>query len=173
MQGRETEMYKLVAAMTPVRKDKWPSREAAISWMQARPPWSAWDQRVFDVYAKYGLQSLPTPYYPDKQGVTLTTHRSGENIAFTGEIFSYHALYRLNQICDSIPVHLIYGAENDMFDREVQDSIIDPKEGRNFASITRLQGVGHLVVEEAPLKLARAIFAIIRKMPQPDTDIKL
>ncbi|KNZ80777.1 hypothetical protein J132_04282 [Termitomyces sp. J132] len=167
MKDRETEMYKLVAAMTPLRKDIWASHEAAIKWMQARPPWSSWDQRVFDTYTKYGLQPLPTPYYPDKKGVTLTTHRSGENIAFTGEIFAFHALFRLNQICDSVPVHLIYGEENDMFDREVQDSLVDPKEGRNFASITRIKDVGHLIVQEAPAKLAKAIFAILRKTPPP------
>ncbi|KAG6826676.1 hypothetical protein H0H87_006724, partial [Tephrocybe sp. NHM501043] len=144
MQEQETEMYKLVRAMTPERKDRWASREAAIKWMQARPPWTSWDPRVFHVYTKYGLQSLPTPYYPDKEGVTLTTHRTGENIAFTGEKFALSGLYRLNVICSVMPVHLIYGAENDMFDREAQDSIIDPKEGRTFASVTRIEGAGHL-----------------------------
>ncbi|KAG6809545.1 hypothetical protein H0H92_015843 [Tricholoma furcatifolium] len=114
MKEQESEMYKLVRAMTPLRKDIWASRDAATKWMQTRLPWSAWDRRVFDIYTEYGLQPLPTPYYPDKQGVTLTTHRSGENIAFTGEVFAYHALYRLNQICDAVPVHLIYGGENDM-----------------------------------------------------------
>ncbi|KAG6833969.1 hypothetical protein H0H93_012872, partial [Arthromyces matolae] len=144
MKDHETEMYKLVAAMTPIRKDRWPSQEAAVKWMEKRVPWNMWDRRVFDAFTKYGLQPLPTPYYPDKQGVTLSTHRSGENNAFTGEIFSFHALHRLSQICNDIPVHLIYGGVNDMFDHEVQDSIVDPKEGRNFASITRLKGVGHL-----------------------------
>ncbi|KAG5733916.1 hypothetical protein E4T56_gene89, partial [Termitomyces sp. T112] len=52
-------------------------------------------------------------------------------------------------------------------DREVQDSLVDPKEGRNFASITRIKDVGHLIVQEAPAKLAKAIFAILRKTPPP------
>ncbi|KAF8075722.1 Alpha/beta hydrolase fold-1 [Lyophyllum atratum] len=171
-QDQQTEIYKLVAAMTPLRRDIWASREAAAKWLRARPPCASWDQRVFDIYVKYALQPLPTPYYPDKQGVTLTTHRSGENIAFTGTKFAYHALYRLNQICDSVPIHLIFGAENDMFSREEQDSIIDAKNGRNFASVTRISGVGHLVVEEAPLKLARSIFAILRKAPQVDSEVQ-
>jgi hypothetical protein len=64
---------------------------------------------------KYGLQELPTPYYPDRNtGVTLTTHRSEENVAFTGVRFMGDALNRLNQICDYVPVHLIFGARNDM-----------------------------------------------------------
>ncbi|GLB40672.1 putative alpha/beta hydrolase family protein [Lyophyllum shimeji] len=170
MAGQETEVYKLVAAMTPLRRDLWASREAAARWMRARPPFATWDERVFEIYVKYGLQPLPTPYYPDKQGVTLTTHRSGENVGFTGIKFTYHALYRLNQICEYVPVHLIFGAENDLFSREQQESIVDPKNGRTFASVTWLKGVGHLVVEEAPLKLARSIFAILRKTPQPDAE---
>jgi len=170
VQGQETEVYKLVAAMTPVRRDIWASREAAAKWMRARPPCATWDQRVFDIYVKYGLQPLPTPYYPDKEGVTLTTHRSGENIAFTGIGFAYHALCRLNQICDYVPVHLIYGGENDLFSREEQASTIDAKNGRHFVSVTRIKGIGHLVVEEAPLKLARSIFAILRRTPQPDPE---
>ncbi|GLB33147.1 hypothetical protein LshimejAT787_0100320 [Lyophyllum shimeji] len=170
MEGQETEAYKLLAAMTPRRRDLWASREAAAKWMRARPPFANWDERVFEIYVKYGLQPLPTPYYPDKQGVTLTTHRSGENIAFTGIKFIYHALYRLNQICEYVPVHLIYGAENDLFSREQQESIVDPKNGRTFASVTRLKGVGHLVVEEAPLKLAKSIFTIMRKTPRQDDE---
>ncbi|KAG6918460.1 hypothetical protein DXG01_014087 [Tephrocybe rancida] len=176
MRGRESEMYKLVEAMTPLRKDVWPSRENAAAWMRNRLPWSSWDPRVLDVYTEYGLQDLPTPYYPDKKGVTLTTHRSGENIAFTGEIFSFHALYRLNQICADLPVHLVYGGENDMFEREVQDTIIDPQEGRKFESVRRLEGVGHLVVQEAPLKLAKAILDILRQTssskPTQEREIK-
>ncbi|KAG6826677.1 hypothetical protein H0H92_014887 [Tricholoma furcatifolium] len=45
------------------------------------------------------------------------------------------------------------------------DRIIDPNEGRNFASVTRIAGAGHLVVQEAPSKVAQAIFAILRKNP--------
>ncbi|KAG6885317.1 hypothetical protein C0993_003294 [Termitomyces sp. T159_Od127] len=118
MKHQKSEMYKLVAAMTPLRKDIWASQEAAVKWMQARPPWSSWDQRVFDVYTH--LTSSPTTS-----------------------------------------------------DREVQDSIVDPKEGRKFASITRIKGVGHLVVQEAPAKLAKAIFAVLRKTPKLDAVSRL
>ncbi|KAG5634602.1 hypothetical protein H0H81_001404 [Sphagnurus paluster] len=166
MRGQEMEMYKLVAVMTPLRRDIWESREAAAKWMRPRPPCQTWDQRVFNAYVKHGLTSLPTPYYPEKNvGVTLTTHRSGENIAFTGERFTYHALYRLNQICADVPVHLVYGAENDMFPRVAQGAIVDVEEGRVFASIRRIEGVGHLVVQDAPLKLARTLLAILRNEP--------
>jgi hypothetical protein len=50
MEGRETEIYKLVEATTPLRRDIWASREAAEQWLKSRPPWGTWDQRVFDLY---------------------------------------------------------------------------------------------------------------------------
>lgn len=75
-------------------------------------------------------------------------------------------------------------------DREVQESIIDPEQGRNMASVTRIKGVGHLVktalmfphgvadrilfqvVQEAPKKLADVLFAILQGAP-PGTTSKL
>lgn len=50
MEYQENEMYKLVAAMTPLRRDIWASHEAAIEWMKVRPPFNMWDPRVFDIY---------------------------------------------------------------------------------------------------------------------------
>jgi len=164
--GQDSEIYKMVEVMTPVRKDIWKSVEDASKWLKARVPWGSWGERVFDAYVKYGLRSLPTAYYPDKTGTTLTTHRLAENIAFTGKLFSYDALNRLNQICAHVPVHLIFGDNADMFERPTQESIINPQEGRVFASVTRLEDAGHLVVQEAPTKLASAIFDILKTAGQ-------
>ncbi|KIM42595.1 hypothetical protein M413DRAFT_26627 [Hebeloma cylindrosporum] len=172
--GQESDVYKMVKEMTPVRRDIWKSSDDAKAWLKSRIPWGAWDERVFDVYVKYGLRSLPTAFYPDKvSGTTLTTHRLAENVAFTGKIFSYDALNRLNQICAYVPVHLIYGGNNDMFEREVQDSLINPQEGRTFASVMRLEDVGHLVVQEAPTKLAAAIFDVLNQTDLRSTVSKL
>ncbi|KAF8229948.1 hypothetical protein L208DRAFT_144014 [Tricholoma matsutake] len=163
MEEHRTEIYKLVEATTPMRRDIWDSAEAASKWMKSRVPWKTWDPRVFEIYVKYGLQPLPTPYYPDNHsGVTLTTHKTEEFVAFTGTRFSTEAVYRLNQICDYLPVHLVLGARNDLFSREEQDSIVDPKECRNIASVTRVKGAGHLIVQEAPRRLAETLFGILR-----------
>ncbi|PPQ85923.1 hypothetical protein CVT25_014800 [Psilocybe cyanescens] len=160
--GHFSDLYKMVQMMTPIRRDIWKSFDAATKWLRASLPIETWDSRVFDAYIKYGIRSLPTAFYPDhKAGVTLTTHRQEENIAFTGEIYIRDAVNRLNMICKYVPVHLIYGGRNDMFERDVQDSLINPKEGRTFASVVRLEDAGHLVVQEAPSKLAAAILATL------------
>jgi hypothetical protein len=50
MEEQRTEIYKLVEATTPMRRDIWDSREAAKKWMKSRLPWAAWDPRVFEIY---------------------------------------------------------------------------------------------------------------------------
>ncbi|KAF9037061.1 alpha/beta-hydrolase [Panaeolus papilionaceus] len=160
-----SDMYKAVQGSTPLRRDMWDSKQSAAAWMKKRLPWSRWDDRAFNVFIEHNLRPLPTAHYPDiKTGVTLTTHKSEENMAFTGQIFSLDATDRLNQVCRYRPVHLIYGGLCDMFTKDVQDSLVSEQEGRTFASITRLSAkVGHLVVQEAPAELARAMFSILSK----------
>jgi len=65
----------------------------------------------------------------------------------------------LKRTCSRIPVHIIFGTINDYIPRFVQDALTDPSSGRDFASITRIEGVGHLVPQEAPEKLGEAIVA--------------
>ncbi|PPR03106.1 hypothetical protein CVT24_012411 [Panaeolus cyanescens] len=162
MANQDSDMYRIIESTTPERRDTWDNSDAAIAWLEKRIPWAMWDKRVFSIYVKYGLRPLPTAYYPDKTtGVTLTTHRLAENVAFTGKRFSLDALDRLNTICRHLPVHLVYGDRNDMFEREFQDSIVCKEEGRTFASVTRLEDVGHLVVQEAPTALAQTLFSIL------------
>ncbi|KAF8800121.1 alpha/beta-hydrolase [Phlegmacium glaucopus] len=159
--GQTTNLYQLMEAAVPIRKDIWKDFETAAQWFRKR---LRWDER------KHGLRSLPTAHYPDKtSGVTLKTYRLAEYIPFTRAWvpFIYDALNRLNQICQHLPVHLIYGARNDLFERDVQDSLINPQEGRVFASITRIEDAGHLVVQEAPTKLAEAIFDILSHVSWP------
>ena len=71
----------------------------------------------------------------------------------------------LNVACSRIPVHVIFGGINDFMcvskmealgyiltsysmllrERKIQDALTNPKSGRRFASITRVEGAGHLV----------------------------
>lgn len=173
-----TAMYKTVATVN--RHDIWASREAAKVWLGKRFPWKDWDPEVLDIYVvsislsislssftvvqNQGLRPLPTAFYPDKtDGVTLNATWADENSAYTKDgATQITSLWHLNILCGALPVHLIYGAKNDLMcvkislndvqftpiscsSREIQDSIIDASEGRTFASITRIPGAGHWV----------------------------
>ncbi len=51
-------------ALSAVRRDLWPSREAAAASMGRSDFYQAWDPRVFDLWIEHGLRDTPTPLYP-------------------------------------------------------------------------------------------------------------
>ena len=53
--GHESEVYKMVEEMTPLRRDVWKSSDDAKTWLKSRIPWGAWNERVFEVYVVRSL----------------------------------------------------------------------------------------------------------------------
>lgn len=49
LEFRNTTMDFTVGA-TSVRRDTWPSKEAAFAWLSKRQPWNSWDPRVVRLY---------------------------------------------------------------------------------------------------------------------------
>ena len=57
--GQDSDVYKMVAEMTPLRRDIWKSSDDAKAWLKSRIPWGTWDERVFDVYVvSYPMLSI-------------------------------------------------------------------------------------------------------------------
>ncbi|KAJ7075855.1 Alpha/beta hydrolase fold-1 [Mycena belliarum] len=164
-QLHKTPMYAAVATMTPLRRDIWASHKAAKDWLMKRPPWSSWSEDALESYVTYGLRKLPTAHYPDKQGVTLCCIKEDEAQAYASGDEDFDALWRLNQICQKLPVHVIWAEVDDLFSKELKDSIADPSQGRDFASITRVAESGHMVPQERPKLLGKAVLAIVRGTP--------
>lgn len=52
------------AKASSVRRDRWPSREAAEIAFKKSKFYQSWDARVLDLWLKYGLRDLPTYLYP-------------------------------------------------------------------------------------------------------------
>ena len=75
-----TEIYKLVEAMTPIRRDIWSTREAAIKWMKSRLPFASWDPRVFDIYAVCMLNLPPHLTTPDSISTGVRATASPDTI---------------------------------------------------------------------------------------------
>ncbi|KAK0186736.1 alpha/beta-hydrolase, partial [Armillaria mellea] len=157
-----TTMFKAISTIKR-RHDVWASRDEAKTWFRKRFPWKAWDPEVLDTYVNHRLRTLPTAFYPDKSnGVTLSATWVDENAAYSKDSGSATiALWNLNTLCGVLPVDLVYGTKNDLFAREIRDSIVDTTEGRNFASITRVAGTGHWVVQEVPKQIAEALWKIL------------
>ena len=64
------------------RRDFWPSRAEAEDAMRKQKYYQSWDPRVLDRWLQFGLRDTPSPLYPDKSGVTLTTTKHQECFTF-------------------------------------------------------------------------------------------
>ncbi|KDR69560.1 hypothetical protein GALMADRAFT_145312 [Galerina marginata CBS 339.88] len=161
MANNMTEMYRIVEKTTSSRRSMWNSKEEAYMWLKKRSPWKFWDPRILKLHVEHGLRQLPSPFNPDQNGVALICRPTNEAAAFSGTSATHKAVEHLNIISSVIPIHLVFGARNDMFSREVQDSIHDPSVGRVIKSVKRVEGAGHLIVQEKPGPLADTLYSIL------------
>ncbi|KAL9054089.1 MAG: hypothetical protein Q9162_004346 [Coniocarpon cinnabarinum] len=53
-----------------MKKDQWPSREAAITSVKRQPLMKTLDPRAVELFAQYGLRELPTLLYPEEPDAT-------------------------------------------------------------------------------------------------------
>ncbi|PIL24611.1 hypothetical protein GSI_12495 [Ganoderma sinense ZZ0214-1] len=155
--------YDDIIAMAKTRKDVWPSRAAARAWMSTRLPWKRWKPRSLDLFIEHGLRDLPTMTYPEAQGgVTLCCTRAQEAVGYVYYKDAGDGLERLKDVCPTIPVHCILGDRFDIIPEAAKANIVDERQGRKMATITTIQGCGHLVLMEDHQSVARAIWDILR-----------
>ncbi|KAF9016640.1 alpha/beta-hydrolase [Hymenopellis radicata] len=160
MLGKDTPIYKVAVRSIPYRHAKWPTRVEARRFFESRAPWSRWDNRILDVYVKHGLKALP------QGGVSLMCSPKHEAAPFILDHNAVAPIPVLNDICQRIPVHVVFGEINDMFSRAKQESLL---RDRFFTSVTRVPDAGHMIVQEAPDDLADVLFGIL----QHDRESKL
>ncbi|KAF2772947.1 hypothetical protein EJ03DRAFT_371411 [Teratosphaeria nubilosa] len=70
------------AASTTFRRDKWPSREAAIDYFSKSPVHKQWDPRVLDLYFDHGLMDLPAEAEREPGPAALKTPKHQEAVNF-------------------------------------------------------------------------------------------
>ncbi|CAZ80266.1 unnamed protein product [Tuber melanosporum] len=70
------------SVLSAKRQDVWPSMAEAEKYVRSRTFYKTWDPRVLEIYLAIGFRPLPTPIYPDKAGVTLTTTKHQEVYTF-------------------------------------------------------------------------------------------
>jgi len=146
------------------RRDIWPSSEEAYSLLKARPSWKVWDDRVLKIFVKDGMRSLPTAEYPDRMdGVTLKCSRIQETACYRDPLGHSRAYLTLRSAVHRVPIHMIYGAIDDYLPREVKDDVVNIGAGgeRNLASLARVEGAGHLIIQMNPRGLAQKIHAAL------------
>ncbi|EPQ51252.1 alpha/beta-hydrolase [Gloeophyllum trabeum ATCC 11539] len=154
-------------------RSRWSSKSAVFEWTSKRLPWSRWDSQVLDLYLEYGFResSSTEEAAAGRPSVTPKCTRVTEAASQTDTVaYREAANMLLNQIMPHVPVHLIFGRDEDIVPKWVQDSMIDGGAGL-WASVHGMDGVGHLVVQEDPRGLAQLIVkdlkeGLLLSMPQ-------
>ncbi|PFH48514.1 hypothetical protein AMATHDRAFT_149724 [Amanita thiersii Skay4041] len=141
------------------RRDIWPSKEEAYKIMKSKS-FKHWDDRVLRIYVEQGLRPLPTAIYPElTEGVTLKCPRSYEAACYRDRTGHPRAYRMLKHITPKVPTHFIYGSIDDQLPRAVQEDVIKYAAGgeQMLASLSKVEGAGHLVVQIDPKGLGRKI----------------
>lgn len=144
----------LLVSATSVRRDTWDSREAAFNWFKERLPWKVWDPRVIRLLSEHGLQETMA-------GVILKCSKEQEAVSYRDAKPQFDATVLLSRVSRAIPVHVIWGTTNDLVPELTKESLTDVSEGRVVASVTKVHGAGHMIVQEQPDRLADVISKIL------------
>ncbi|CAL1697815.1 unnamed protein product [Somion occarium] len=148
------------------RRDVFPSREEATKYVQNSGVSKHWDPRVQKVFVKHGLRQLPTAEYPKlTEGVTLKCSKVMEIACYKDALGRTRAFQRLHLLCSQIPVHFVYGVINDQVPGVVKENFLTVGAKGRHASVTRIDGAGHLVPHMQPQRLGRALMEILQCRP--------
>ncbi|KAH8115696.1 Alpha/beta hydrolase fold-1 [Phellopilus nigrolimitatus] len=145
------------------RRDVWSNRQQALEALKQRGRTRKWDPRVLDVFVTYALRTHPGARFTDTpyNGVNLCCSRDEEAAMYRDVDGPTKPVLDLNEACQRLPIHVIFGDDVDYIPREVQDALVDPASPRRFASVSRIGNSGHLVPHQAPAALAKAFVDIL------------
>jgi len=139
---------------TSARKDTWRSRSEALAYFMKRLPWKTWDPRIVQLLVDYGLEETG-------DGAKLKCDRRQEAVSYGDTEPHFEGATLITRLCHSLPIHLIFGARDDLVPDFIKDSLSDTPQGRFVASISRVKHAGHMVLQEQPDRLADSICEIL------------
>ncbi|KAF9502272.1 alpha/beta-hydrolase [Pleurotus eryngii] len=157
------EQMEFVVRMTMDRRDHWASKDEAFAWLSKRYPWSTWDTRVVKLLADHGLEQ-------HEDGARLKCQRKHEAVSYTQVEGPFEAADLLTTISKTIPIHLVWGENEDIIPEIIRDSLSDASAGKSVTSTSRVvEDAGHMVVQEKPNELANAICEVLHdcRLPCP------
>ncbi|RDB15645.1 Abhydrolase domain-containing protein mpaH [Hypsizygus marmoreus] len=158
-----------LTAWTWLRRDVWSSRSAAKKELLSTPVHQTWDPRELDLYVKYALRIHPAKAYAPPfsfNGVTTCLTKEQEAASYRSEHLVVDAMEAYTATTREIPVHLVFGTIHDVGTPGLQQILSDKTAGRTPASVTYVEGAGHLAVQQKPEDVAEAIFAIMSVPPR-------
>lgn len=119
-----------------IKKDRWPSREAAMTSITKSPFYAHWDPRVLSLFREHGLRSLPTSAAQNdtKDTVTLTTTKHQEVLSFARAAFPPSRTQNLASFVPTLDTHPDLGA-----DRHASNAFYRPESTMTFQQLPYLR----------------------------------
>ncbi|KAJ7775678.1 Alpha/Beta hydrolase protein [Mycena maculata] len=148
------------------RRDVWTDRQQAMAALKRRDRTKKWDPRILNIFVEYGVLEHPGARYPEGAypGVTLACTRDQEAAMYRDPDGATKPMDTLNRMCHTRPVHLILGGIPDFVPKRVHKAIM---EATPYASITTIEDAGHLIVQEVPDRLGKAIYDALAMNARP------
>ncbi|KAJ4469260.1 Alpha/beta hydrolase fold-1 [Lentinula aciculospora] len=152
-------MVKLMKKGIQSQAENWSDREAARQYLTKQLPWSQWERSVLESYLQYGLEDSTDA--TGKPVVKLICSRAEEASTYGRYLESWDALSMLEQLCSSIPIHVVFGSKDRLIPREWKASVVDASKGRKVAGVHQIQA-SHMVPAEKPEDFARLVSQLIQ-----------
>lgn len=146
-----TEGSTFLARGAITRTDNWASREEAARGFLKKGFFMSWDERVFDSYMRFGLKDRED----GRVGLTMDKIDEARVFADPAMVGAKRAFVRLSKIPTSLPAHFIFADVNKSVLNEV--SIKKVLAQLPHATSARIEGVGHLIPQDAPGKMAERL----------------
>ncbi|KAG1882652.1 Alpha/beta hydrolase fold-1 [Suillus subluteus] len=154
---RETLMRRSIRA-TLRRRSVFDTWEEAANHYRKRKPWAGYDHEVFDIFAQHGFHSVGVQDgSKEETKVALKCDLHHEALAYQDVESHFEATDQYTRLCHVVPVHIVFGTVHDYIPSYFQDCMTDVTQGRSPASVKRVPGAGHGILQQAPEGLARAV----------------
>ncbi|KAF4604846.1 hypothetical protein EYR40_003628 [Pleurotus pulmonarius] len=140
--------------MTMKRRTLWPNREDAFAWFRRKYPGTTWDDRVLRAFVDHGMEETP-------EGIRLKCEKDQEASSYPDVEGHFEASKIITAVCHTIPIHYIWAKEPTYLPLDVRASLSDASYGRTARSIKLIEDAGHMVVQEKPDLVAKAICDVL------------
>ncbi|KAJ7087807.1 Alpha/beta hydrolase family-domain-containing protein [Mycena epipterygia] len=146
------------------RRDTWASREEAHASFAANPFFGAWDPRVLSAYVAHAL----VPSSTGGGGVRLAMPPLQEALVFAGTGTSAPPWVMLPRLEERVALRWVVPGPPDADEIGGRGATQERVWRRpKNASNVRIEGAGHLIVQEAPREMAREIAAVLEGAGAP------
>ncbi|KAK7689096.1 hypothetical protein QCA50_007787 [Cerrena zonata] len=120
------------------------------------PAWKKW-------HKKSDISTLNRPMVHAVTGSQLKCPSHVEAACYPNADVQEQALKDLPIACEQINIHTIYGSKYDFVPKSIRDPFLSFAK-KHVKSVTTIEGVGHMLVQEDPIKCSNALSDILRSI---------